>query len=83
MADTSELTSEQKMLLQTEKISTRINNEVYLRAHPEIKNIIKYLMRETLKNKPENAEKFAVGTLFLTRIAKEQKTTIFGRKYGY
>ena len=43
------------------QIRLRIENEKYLRAHPEIKQIIQYFIKETLVTQPEDIEKFAIG----------------------
>ncbi|KAJ3315826.1 hypothetical protein HDV04_000033 [Boothiomyces sp. JEL0838] len=43
--------------LRQEKIRLRVENELYLRNHPEIKFIIQYFMRHVLIERPQNVEK--------------------------
>ncbi|KAJ3009297.1 UNVERIFIED_CONTAM: RIIa domain-containing protein 1 [Siphonaria sp. JEL0065] len=57
----SVLTDEQRATLKGDVIQTRIDNEHYLRDHPEIKDILNYFMGQVLLKKPENVRDFAAG----------------------
>ncbi|XP_008429907.1 RIIa domain-containing protein 1 [Poecilia reticulata] len=53
------LTTEQQEKLRQFKIQTRINNETYLRAHPEVDEIIGDFLRHLLVKKPSDIREFA------------------------
>lgn len=55
------------------QISTRIQNELYLRKHPEVKDILHYVMNQVLLTHPEDVIQSAVGLLFLCNRAMESK----------
>ncbi|KAJ3192849.1 hypothetical protein HK101_005877 [Irineochytrium annulatum] len=40
-------------------IQMRIDNEQYIRKHPEVKDVLNYFMRQVLLNKPEDLQDFA------------------------
>ncbi|KAJ3407852.1 hypothetical protein HDV05_005244 [Chytridiales sp. JEL 0842] len=46
-------------ILRKDMIKTRIENELYIRAHPEIKHILDYFMRQALTTQPANLTDFA------------------------
>ncbi|KAJ3257721.1 RIIa domain-containing protein 1 [Boothiomyces macroporosus] len=54
--------------LRQEKIRLRVENELYLRNHPEIKFIIQYFMRHVLIERPQNVEKFAAELLGMEEL---------------
>ncbi|KAJ3299150.1 RIIa domain-containing protein 1 [Borealophlyctis nickersoniae] len=45
--------------INADKIQTRIDNEMYLRKHPEIRDILDYFMKEVLVSQPANVQEFA------------------------
>jgi hypothetical protein len=47
--------------MQQELVRTRIENEQYLRKHPEIGRIMRYLMNKIVIEKPANVLEFSVG----------------------
>ncbi|XP_054903592.1 RIIa domain-containing protein 1 [Poeciliopsis prolifica] len=53
------LNPEQQEKLRQFKIQTRINNETYLRAHPEVDEIIGDFLRHLLVKKPSDIREFA------------------------
>ncbi|KAJ3322341.1 hypothetical protein HDU76_013894 [Blyttiomyces sp. JEL0837] len=55
----SVLTEKQRENLKGDAIQTLIDNELYLRKHPEIKQILEYFMNQVLLNKPKNVHDFA------------------------
>ena len=69
MADTDSeyniLSKQQQEKLHQQKVQMRLNNEKYLRAHPELKALVSFFMRTLLEEKPEKPELFAAE--FFTR----------------
>ncbi|KAJ3000331.1 RIIa domain-containing protein 1 [Globomyces sp. JEL0801] len=59
----SVLSNDTKEKLKSEKIQLRIENELYLRNHPEIKDIISYFVSKVMTQRPDNIQKFAVELL--------------------
>eukprot|EP00050_Salpingoeca_kvevrii_P022014 m.119829 g.119829 ORF g.119829 m.119829 type:complete len:97 (-) comp9565_c0_seq1:1893-2183(-) len=58
----SELLSEEQAKKLTElKIATRIENERYLRSHPEIALMLREFSKAVLTHKPEDIPAFAAG----------------------
>ncbi|KNC96274.1 uncharacterized protein SPPG_08426 [Spizellomyces punctatus DAOM BR117] len=49
--------------LNHDKIQLRIENEHYIRKHPEIKHILDYFMTEVLTHQPSNVQEFAAAVL--------------------
>lgn len=49
--------------LKQDSIQTRVDNELYLRNHPEVKEILNYLLSEILIARPENVQDFATDLL--------------------
>ncbi|KAI9091160.1 hypothetical protein DFS34DRAFT_653743 [Phlyctochytrium arcticum] len=49
--------------LNHDKIQLHIENEHYLRKHPEIRHIMDYYLTEVLKNQPENVQEFTTQIL--------------------
>uniref|UniRef100_A0A1A8P6Z9 Regulatory subunit of type II PKA R-subunit (RIIa) domain containing 1 n=1 Tax=Nothobranchius rachovii TaxID=451742 RepID=A0A1A8P6Z9_9TELE len=54
-----ELSEEQKEKLRQFKIKTRLDNERYLRAHPELGGMIGAFISKLILNKPTNIREFA------------------------
>eukprot|EP00842_Homolaphlyctis_polyrhiza_P000378 jgi/Hompol1/1340/HPOL_004684-RA len=46
--------------LNKDKVALRIENEVYIRNHPEIKEIIGYFIHKVLSTRPASITEFAV-----------------------
>jgi hypothetical protein len=68
MADDSEyqiLSRDQQAKIHQLKVQQRIQNEQYLRQHPELKALVSLFMRQLLETKPEKPEMFAAE--FFTR----------------
>lgn len=57
--DKKALTEEQQAWLNKAKIRTRIENERYLRDHPEVNILISGFIREVLLKRPENIPEFS------------------------
>ncbi|XP_065836674.1 RIIa domain-containing protein 1-like [Oscarella lobularis] len=57
--DAKALTEEQQAKLDKKKIRTRIENEAYLRNHPEVTLLLSGFMKEVLIKRPENVRQFA------------------------
>ncbi|XP_004077937.1 RIIa domain-containing protein 1 [Oryzias latipes] len=57
--DTSVLNAEQQEKLRQFKIKTRIDNEKYIRAHPEVEVLIGDFLREILLKRPADIREFA------------------------
>ncbi|XP_056901724.1 RIIa domain-containing protein 1 [Takifugu flavidus] len=57
--DTGALTSEQQDKLRQFKIKTRIDNEKYLRSHPEVETMISGFLRDAFLKRPTDIRKFA------------------------
>lgn len=58
-----QLDSNLQIKLDQDKINLRIENESYLRRHPEIGNILSYFINQTLKERPEDLRLFATKLL--------------------
>ena len=61
--DARALSEQQQLLLNDVKIKKRLQNESYLRQHPELVAILKGFMKQILLEQPDNVEKFA-GSFF-------------------
>ena len=59
------LSKQQQEKLHQQKVQMRLNNEKYLRSHPELKALVSLFMRTLLEDKPEKPELFAAE--FFTR----------------
>ncbi|XP_041843601.1 RIIa domain-containing protein 1 [Melanotaenia boesemani] len=57
--DVDVLSPEQQEKLQQFKIKTRIDNEKYLRSHPEVEELIGGFMRNVLLKRPTDIHEFA------------------------
>ena len=53
------LSEEQQQRLNETKVSLRLENEKYLRAHPELRLLFATFISEALKAKPSNPQEFA------------------------
>ncbi|EDO45600.1 predicted protein [Nematostella vectensis] len=59
--DAGALTAEQQTKLNQFKIDTRIENERYLRDHPEVSCLLTGFLGSILQERPENVREFAAG----------------------
>ncbi|XP_068616636.1 RIIa domain-containing protein 1 [Brachionichthys hirsutus] len=57
--DVGELSAEQQEKLRQFKINTRIDNERYLRSHPEVEEMIADFLREVILKRPPDIQGFA------------------------
>ncbi|XP_068998892.1 RIIa domain-containing protein 1 [Embiotoca jacksoni] len=57
--DVSVLTPEQQEKLRQFKIKTRIDNDKYLRSHPEVEVLIGDFLRDVLLKRPADIKEFA------------------------
>ncbi|KAI9533299.1 hypothetical protein NQZ68_025693 [Dissostichus eleginoides] len=57
--DVGVLTADQQEKLRQFKIKTRINNEKYLRSHPEVEVLIGDFLRDVLLKRPVDIRDFA------------------------
>eukprot|EP00514_Thraustochytrium_sp_LLF1b_P009428 CAMPEP_0184557140 /NCGR_PEP_ID=MMETSP0199_2-20130426/41975_1 /TAXON_ID=1112570 /ORGANISM="Thraustochytrium sp., Strain LLF1b" /LENGTH=69 /DNA_ID=CAMNT_0026953983 /DNA_START=205 /DNA_END=411 /DNA_ORIENTATION=+ len=53
------LTAEQQESLNEKKVQLRMENERYLREHPELSQVLDAFFKKTLMEKPDNIEQFA------------------------
>ncbi|KAH6583923.1 hypothetical protein BASA60_001183 [Batrachochytrium salamandrivorans] len=54
------ISNEMQTQLDMSKIQLQIDNELYIRKHPELKDIIRYVTREVLIKRPENVSELAI-----------------------
>uniref|UniRef100_A0A3B4Z4Z4 RIIa domain-containing protein n=1 Tax=Stegastes partitus TaxID=144197 RepID=A0A3B4Z4Z4_9TELE len=66
--DVGVLSTEQQEKLRQFKIKTRIDNEKYLRSHPEVELLIGDFLRDVLLKRPVDVREFAAGELFALQI---------------
>jgi len=57
--DLGALSSDQQQKLNVFKVRTRVENEKYLREHPELECLLTSFLREVVRHKPENVRDFA------------------------
>ncbi|XP_072250368.1 RIIa domain-containing protein 1 [Leuresthes tenuis] len=57
--DSGKLSDEQQQKLRQFKIKTRIDNERYLRSHPEVEEMISDFLRDVLLKRPTDIREFA------------------------
>ncbi|KAJ3232280.1 hypothetical protein HDU81_003069, partial [Chytriomyces hyalinus] len=57
------------------KIRTRIDNERYLRDHPEIKDILNHVMSQVLQHKPKNLRDLIADVFSDANLAKNVSRT--------
>eukprot|EP00928_Gymnodinium_smaydae_P065757 TRINITY_DN48852_c0_g1_i1.p2 TRINITY_DN48852_c0_g1~~TRINITY_DN48852_c0_g1_i1.p2 ORF type:complete len:104 (-),score=34.88 TRINITY_DN48852_c0_g1_i1:58-369(-) len=57
--DGARLSPEQQARLDVTKVQTNMENERYLQAHPEIRDMISVFVHQVLEYKPDNILKFA------------------------
>ena len=53
------LSEEQQVRLNQAKVELRLENERYIRAHPELRQLFKHFMAVVLEEKPDNVQEFA------------------------
>lgn len=53
------LSEEQQVRLNEKKVELRLDNERYLRKHPELRQLFKHFMAQVLEEKPANVQEFA------------------------
>uniref|UniRef100_A0A0G4IDS5 RIIa domain-containing protein n=1 Tax=Chromera velia CCMP2878 TaxID=1169474 RepID=A0A0G4IDS5_9ALVE len=53
------LTEKQQRQLNKTKVLTNVQNEKYLRSHPELKKLVSVFLNETLEHKPDRILEFA------------------------
>ncbi|KAI8997936.1 hypothetical protein BC832DRAFT_566911 [Gaertneriomyces semiglobifer] len=63
--------------LNGDKIQLRVENEQYLRTHPEIKSILSFFMQRVLEDQPNDIHGFAAKLFADSEL--EQKVTQFSR----
>ncbi|KAJ3162368.1 RIIa domain-containing protein 1 [Geranomyces michiganensis] len=67
--------------LNIDKVQLRVENEHYLRAHPEIRNILDFFMNEVLVQQPQNLQEFAAGLFSDAKLqAKVEQHAIEARQ---
>ncbi|XP_061574364.1 RIIa domain-containing protein 1 [Cololabis saira] len=57
--DVGVLSAEQQETLRQFKVRTRIDNEIYLRSHPEVEELIGDFLRDMLLKRPSDIREFA------------------------
>ncbi|KAK2855157.1 hypothetical protein Q7C36_007026 [Tachysurus vachellii] len=60
-ADIGALSPEQKEKFRQFKIKTKIANEMYLRAHPEVEMLLSDFLRDVFVKRPTDIREFAAG----------------------
>ena len=68
--DARALSEDQQLLLNELKIKKRLENEKYIRQHPELVAILKGFVKQVLLEQPDNVEKFA-GSYFTDSQLRE------------
>jgi hypothetical protein len=53
------ITPAQVRLLDEKKVEYRVNNEVYLRKHPELQNMVSVFLFKVLEEKPKDILEYA------------------------
>ena len=59
------LTPEQEEKLRERKVELRLENEAYIRSHPELRDVTKNFLAEVLRQRPDDVISFAA-TFFTT-----------------
>ncbi|ESP04803.1 hypothetical protein LOTGIDRAFT_109278 [Lottia gigantea] len=59
MQDLGALSQEQQSKLNKFKIQTRVENEKYLREHPEVESLMGGFLSDVLTKRPDNIQEFA------------------------
>jgi hypothetical protein len=57
--DLGALSTDQQQKLNAFKVKTRIDNEQYLREHPELECLLTNFLREVVRQRPDNVRDFA------------------------
>ncbi|KAM8734553.1 RIIa domain-containing protein 1 [Acanthopagrus schlegelii] len=73
--DVGVLSAEQQEKLRQFKIKTRIDNETYLRSHPEVDALIGDFLRDVLLRRPADIREFAAD-----HFAKANLPAVIGSK---
>merc|ERR1711931_600029 len=83
--DPGALTEEQQTLLNKFKVKTHIENEKYLREHPEIECLIQSFIRDVCTERPDNLKEYAAQffnnpelTLQVAAMAQAKQSDIKG-----
>ncbi|KAI8591218.1 hypothetical protein BDZ88DRAFT_505533 [Geranomyces variabilis] len=67
--------------LNIDKVQLRVENEHYLRAHPEIRHILDFFVNEVLVQQPTNLQEFAAGLFSDVKLqAKVEQHTVESRQ---
>ncbi|XP_074650980.1 RIIa domain-containing protein 1-like [Tubulanus polymorphus] len=69
--DLGALSDDQQEKLNSFKIHTRLENEKYLRNHPEVECLIAGFLGDILKNRPENIREFAAAHFTKSNFSKK------------
>lgn len=78
--DLGALSNDQQAALSTYKIKTRMDNEEYLRGHPEVEILITSFLRELLLRRPSNVSEFAAAYFNSPDLPSSVKLKILGLK---
>jgi len=73
------LTPEQQEMLNEKKVMLRLENEQYLRDHPELKRMLNQFFLKVLNERPDNVESFAA-KYFTNAASYEQEAARQGNK---
>ncbi|KAJ3213474.1 hypothetical protein HDU67_002855 [Dinochytrium kinnereticum] len=80
------VTSKLQENLKADTIQMRIDNELYLRSHPEIKHILDYTLRQVLEHQPDDVEEFTAAIFAdpnLSAKVKEHSAAMQGYTAAY
>ena len=59
------LTPEQEAALRERKVSLRLENEMFIRSHPELRDVTKNFLEAVLRDRPDDVMSYAA-TFFTT-----------------
>ncbi|XP_052101118.1 RIIa domain-containing protein 1-like [Mytilus californianus] len=74
--DLGALSKEQQQKLNDFKKKTRVENEKYLRDHPEVECLLSGFLGEVLKERPENIRDFAADHFTNTELPGQLQKTL-------
>jgi len=78
--DIGALGPDQQQKLNAFKIKTRIDNEKYLREHPELECLLGSFLRDVVRHRPENVRDFAADYFTNPDLAKTVEKLLIERQ---
>jgi len=74
------LSSDQQQKLNELKIKTRVENEKYLREHPELECLLSSFLRDVVRHRPDNVRDFAADFFTNPDLAKTVEKMLVERQ---